>query len=89
MTDTVRLWLVERSYDDRDLVTLVYATPEGDRALRREIAAQVLHQGATTVTAATDADPDSLVAVEDDDLRDRYAAEADRMAADHDPDEAV
>lgn len=89
MTDTVRLWLVERSYDDRDLIRLVYATPEGDRALRKEQAAQVMHQRGTTVTAAVDADPDALERVTDDERRAYYAEEASRMAAERDPDEPV
>ena len=87
--DPVRLWLVERSYDDRNLITLVYATPDGDRALRKERSASVMHQQGATVTAAVDADPDDLAAVTDDDERERYAAEAARMAESHDPDEEV
>ncbi|MGM0592195.1 MAG: hypothetical protein ACQETI_11315 [Halobacteriota archaeon] len=89
MSDTVRLWLVERSYDDRNLITLVYATPEGDRALRKEQSATVMHQQRRSITAAVDADPDSLERVDDADLRERYATEATRMADRHDPDEAV
>ena len=89
MADPVRLWLVERSYDDRNLITLVYATPDGNRALRKEQAAAVMHQRETTVTAAVDADPNHLVPVDDPDDRERYAAEADRMADAHDPDDPV
>jgi hypothetical protein len=42
-----------------------------------------------TVTAAIDVDPERLSAVEDSELRERYAAEAERMHERHDPDEAV
>jgi hypothetical protein len=87
MTDTVRVWLVERSYDHRDLITTVYATPAGDRALRLERAATVVDRG-SGITAARDVAPDALDPV-DGDLRDRYAAEAARMADRHDPDERV
>jgi hypothetical protein len=87
MGDTVRCWLVERGYNDRDLVILTYATPEGDRVFRNELAAQVVDT--KTVTAAKDVDPDNLEPVEDPETRDRYAAEADRVASDHDPDDEI
>jgi hypothetical protein len=87
-TDDVRVWLVERSYDDRNLITLVYATPDGERALRKEMAATVLHQRGTRITAATDVDPAQLTAVDAED-RERYAAEVDRMRDRYDPDEEV
>jgi hypothetical protein len=85
---TVRAWLVERSYDDRNLITLVYATPDGERALRKEIAATVLHQGGTRITAAIDADEAQLAAVDATD-RERYATEAARMADRHNPDDEI
>jgi hypothetical protein len=87
MGDTVRCWLVERGYNDRDLVILTYATPEGDRVFRNELAAQVIDT--KTVTAAKDVDPGNLEPVEDPETRDRYAAEADRVASDHDPDDEI
>jgi hypothetical protein len=86
--DTVRAWLVERSYDDRNLITLVYATPDGERALRKEIAATVMHQRGTRVTAAIDVDPSQLASV-DSEERDRYATEVARMRDRYDPDEEV
>jgi hypothetical protein len=95
MTDTdagegeeaVQVWLVERDYDDRNLVTLVYATPDGDRYQRHERSAHLLsRQG---VGAATDADPDDLEPVDDEERRERYAAEVERMRDRHDPDETV
>jgi hypothetical protein len=86
--DTVRVWLVERSYDDRNLITLVYATPNGERALRKEIAATVMHQRGTRITAAIDADPEQLAPV-DAAERERYATEAARMRDRHGPDEEV
>ena len=86
-TETVRAWLVERSYDDRNLITLVYATPDGTRALRKEQSATVMHQQGSRVTAAVDVAPDALSPVDDD--RERYAAEADRMREQHAPDDEV
>lgn len=85
--DGVRVWLVEREYSDKGLVTLVYATPDGERALRSNRSTNMLtKQG---VTAATDADPEKLSPVDDADRRERYAQEAQRMADKHDPDDEV
>ena len=87
MTDTERLWMVERTYTDRDLVVLVYATPEGDRKLRKELSSSMLQR--TTVTAAVEADPADLEAVEDAATRERYAEEVERVRADHEPDDPI
>ena len=83
----VRCWLVERSYDDRNLVTVVYATPDGERAHVRELSATVLAREPTT--AAEDVPAEKLDPVEDADARARYREEAGRMRERHDPDEAV
>jgi hypothetical protein len=83
----VRCWLVERSYDDRNLVTVVYATPDGERAHVRELSATVVTREPTT--AAADVPADKLAPVEDADTRARYREEAERMRERHDPDEAV
>ena len=88
MTDeTVRCWLVERDYNDKGLVTLVYATPDGQRCLQSNRSSTMLtKQG---VTAATDADPEKLRPVDDDATRERYESEVARMRERHDPDEEV
>jgi len=83
----VRVWLVERGYNNRDLIILKYATPDGERFFRRELAAQAI--GVDTVTAAKDVSPDDLEVVDDEDRRERYAAEVERMSDDHDPDDSV
>ncbi|MFD1513814.1 hypothetical protein [Halomarina rubra] len=86
-SETVRVWLVERDYDDRNLVTLVYATPDGERFQRHERSAHLLsRQG---VTAATEADPSDLEATDDEATRDRYAAEVERVRERHDPDDQL
>jgi hypothetical protein len=82
-----RCWLVERDYDDRDMIILVYATPDGARMYRRELSATLLSK--TTVTAAREIPESDLRAVEDPETRDRYAAEADRIAETHDPDDPI
>jgi hypothetical protein len=86
-TDDVRVWLVERGYNNRDLIVLKYATPEGDRLFRRELASQAVD--VDTVTAAKDVSPDDLERVDESDLQERYADEASRMAAEHDPEDTI
>lgn len=81
-------WLVERDVDSRNLVTLTYATPDGDRAHVRQTSLESLHRG-SGVTAAVDVEADRLEAVDDDETRARYATEAGRMAERHDPDDEV
>mgnify|MGYP000209318065 CR=1 FL=1 len=87
MTDTVRCWLVERDYFDEDLITLVYATPDGQRHVTQQLSSALLAK--KPPTAAKDVDPDRLEPVSDPDDRERYATEAARMAGRHDPDERV
>jgi hypothetical protein len=87
MTDAERLWLVERTYTDRDLVVLIYATPDGTRRLRKELASTMLQR--TTVTAAIEADSEDLSGVDDEETRQRYASEVERVRADHDPDDPI
>ena len=84
--DGVRAWLVERVFDDRGLVTLVYATPDGERALRRELSAAALER--FEVTAARTVPADDLAAAPPEE-RDRYAAEARRMRERHAPEDPV
>ncbi|SEO90916.1 hypothetical protein SAMN04487948_10796 [Halogranum amylolyticum] len=86
-SETVRVWLVERGYNNRDLVILKYATLEGDRVYRRELAPQALDM--SSVTAAEEVSTDDLEAVEETATRERYANEATRMAENHDPEDTV
>ncbi len=80
------VWLVERDYDQKGLVRLVYATPDGSRHLTRELSQQMLQR--TTVTAARSVAADRLEPTPDPD-RERYATEAERMADRNDPDDPV
>ena len=84
---TERVWLVDRAYSDKGLVTLVYATVDGDRYLQRQLSERMLTR--TDVTAGMDADPERLQPVADGAERERFAAEASRMAEGHDPDDTV
>lgn len=85
---TERCWLVERTVDQRNLVTLVYATPDGSRFQRRERSATALRTG-SPVTAAVEISADELEDVTDEDIREQYASEARRVAETYDPDEEI
>ena len=88
--EPVRMWLVERTYsdDEQNMVILTYATTEGDRYFRKERALTSFSDIRDT-TAAVDADPANVGAVDDPADRERYAAEAERMAAAHAPDDVI
>ena len=88
--DDVRVWLVERTYsdDEQNLIILTYATPDGEQYYRKERALTSFTDVRDT-TAAVDAEPDNLGAVDDPDLQEQYAAEAQRMQEVHDPDDVI
>jgi len=83
MSDDVRVWLVGRDIDSRDLVTLTYATEDGERRYERVMALAVLDDGAK---AAREVEESELEAVPEDEVE-RFASQAQRTAAEHDPDE--
>ena len=85
--DSERVWLVERTFGDEDLVTLVYATPDGEYKHHRQRATTLLMQN--PATAAIELPADELEPVADEDERKRYAREAERMRERKDPNEAV
>lgn len=88
--ETVRVWLVERtlSDDEQNIIVHEYATSDGERYYREERAVTSAANARPT-TAAVDVDPRNLGPVLDDDERERYATEASRMAAEHDPDDHI
>ncbi|PGF16114.1 hypothetical protein CP556_08275 [Natrinema sp. CBA1119] len=85
---TVQCWLVERTFDNRNLVTIVYATPDGSRYQQRERSATSLQTG-STVTAAAEIPDDELEPVADEETRERYATEIERTAEQYDPDDPI
>ncbi|MGQ4556694.1 hypothetical protein [Halobellus sp. GM3] len=87
--DSVRCWLVERTYTDRGLVDMTYATPDGSHVRRKQVATTIMRQRGTGTTAAASVDRSDLEPVDDDAMRERYAAEVERMREQHDPDEEV
>jgi hypothetical protein len=90
-SDAVRTWLVERTFsdDEQNLVILVYATTDGRRYFRKERALTSFTGPARETQAAVDVSPDRLGTVSDPEERERYAAEARRMADEHDPDDVI
>ncbi len=89
--DTVRVWLVERTYsdDEQNLIILTYATPDGERDFRKERALTSFTGDDRETTAALDVSPDNLGTVDDAETRERYAAEVERVRARHAPTDAV
>ena len=81
------VWLVDRQFDSKGLVRLTYATEDGTRMHTKELAEQRLVTGGG-VTAGRDVDESALGESPADEVE-RFAAEAARMAAEHDPDDAV
>lgn len=86
MTETIQCWLVERDYFDEDLVTLVYATPDGQHHVTQQLSTTLLFK--KPPTAAKDIETDRLEPVAEDD-HERYRREAERMADRHDPGDHV
>jgi uncharacterized protein HemY len=88
--DEVTVWLVERTYsdDEQNLIILVYATTDGRRYYRKERALTSFDDARETTAAVTVA-ANALGEVQDEELRERYAAEAQRMSEKHGPEEGV
>jgi hypothetical protein len=86
--ETIRVWMVERGYTNRDLITLVYATPDGERAMRKERAAATMG-GGSGVSAAREIDPDRLEPVTEEETIERYRQEAERTIENYEPDETI
>jgi hypothetical protein len=91
MTETVRVWLVERTYsdDEQNLIILIYATPDGEQSFRKERALTSFTGPARDTPVSLEVDPDNLSAVEDTDRIERFAGEATRMAEKHDPGDSL
>jgi len=89
--ETTRVWLVERTYgdDEQNLIILTYATPDGTQSFRKERALTSFTGDERGTKAALDVSPTNLSAVSDPDLQAQYAAEAERMAASHGPDDTI
>lgn len=87
--ETIRAWLVERTFvrDELGLVSLVYATPDGERYVQLQVSAS--GRGGVGADVTREVAVDDLQEVDDPERIERYAGEAERMAERHDPDETV
>lgn len=86
-SDTRRLWLVDRESRDDRLISLTYATTDGEHSVTRERSIHLLRK--RPATAAVNVDRDDLQGVDDQETQERFAEEASRMADRHDPDDEV
>ena len=89
--ETVRVWLVERTYsdDEQNLIILTYATPDGRRDYRKERALTSFTGDHRETTAAVDVSPDNLGSVDDPETRERYESEVARVRERYGPDDPV
>ena len=87
---TVRVWLAERTYsdDEQNLIILEYATPDGERYLRKERALTSFSDD-RPVKAAIDVDPGKLGDVTDPAEQERYASAASETADNYDPGDTI
>lgn len=85
--DSVRVWLVERTYgdDEQNMIILTYATPDGRREFRKERALTSFAGDHRETPVSMTVEADNLGTVDDAEMRERYAAEAERMRTTHDP----
>ncbi|WP_396611408.1 hypothetical protein ACH9L7_14540 [Haloferax sp. S1W] len=91
MTETTRVWLVERTYsdDEQNIIILVYATPDGEWYHRKERSLTSFDSDIRDTYAAVDVPKGELGRVSDAETREQYAAAARKMADSHDPDDVV
>jgi len=81
------VWLVDRQFDSKGLVRLTYATEDGERIHTKELAEQRLVTG-DGITAGREVEETALGESPNDEVE-RFAAEALKMAAEHDLDDRV
>jgi len=82
--DDARVWLVSREYTDKGLLTIRYATPDGERVFEKQQSTN-----APDPTAAREVDSGRLEPVFDDEAIERYRTEVERVSETRDPDERL
>ncbi|MFB6111103.1 MAG: hypothetical protein ABEJ35_01050 [Halobacteriaceae archaeon] len=85
--ETVNVWLVAREVDDRDLVTLTYATADGRHVDVRQLARSHLERD--PATAGDEVSRADLEPVTDPSRQTRFAEEASRVKRKHDPEDRI
>lgn len=86
MSEPRRLWLVDRSFDDGRIITVTYATMEGDATLTKQYNLPSISDG---VPVSLEAQSDELTHIEDEKQRTMYRDEAERVRSQHTPDDRV
>jgi hypothetical protein len=88
--DGTRVWLVERTYsdDEQNLIILTYATPDGKQEFRKERALTSYTGDHRETPVSMVVSPDNLGSVDEQD-RERYVTEIERMQAKHAPDGTI
>ncbi len=89
-TDTVQLWLVERTYsdDEQNLIILIYATLDGERYVRKERAV-TSYTNVPETTAGITMPLTETAPVQDDTTKRQYADQARQMRDRHEPDDRI
>jgi len=90
--EQTQVWMVERTYstDAPNIMVITYATTDGSQYLMQERAInQSIRHGVPTITAAQTVSGADLASTADEETRQRYATEAQRMRDRHDPGDVV
>jgi hypothetical protein len=90
MDDSVRVWLVERTYsdDEQNLIILTYATPDGHYEFRKERALPSFSGASRGTSASLLVERDNLAEVGED-TQQRYTDEVARMREKHEPTDEI
>jgi hypothetical protein len=90
MAEPVRVWLVERTYsdDEQNIIILTYAAPDGEREFRKERALPSFAGTGRETRVSLEVDPNNLGVV-DNETRERYADEVERVRDRHGLDDTV
>ncbi|SFR32270.1 hypothetical protein [Halogeometricum limi] len=68
------------------MIDVVYATPDGEWTHRKQYSATLARRRGVETTAAATVDRSPLEAVTDEETRDRYRTEVERVRGRYDPD---
>lgn len=81
-----RVWFVNRSFDDGRIITVTYATGDGEESLTRQHNLSTLSDG---VPVSIEVASDELSTVSDPERQAQYRNEVARIRAEHDLDDRV
>lgn len=74
MAERVPVWLVDRTFsdDEQNLIIAIYATADGTRSYRKELAIPRLESGEIDLAEREEVDPTNLSRVESEETREWY-----------------